>query len=193
MCKTNVICFYLSVLLGDENDGNLFFSSSSGSPISREGTQTVQTYAQCDVTLLLQMRCLVQSLALVTLFSAQPTVHQVVRESQRHEQYVAPPEGFIESKRHEQFLPPPAGFSSPIASSPAFQDLGGFMADHRRDRMIFGFKEHVLVPDVNRRKEVEREEVATFIGEVLPEPRTGRRHDTVGGEIDWMGLALCSV
>ena len=47
------------------------------------------------------------------------------------------------SQRHEQFLPPPEGFLSPIATSPAFLSLGGFMEDHRRDRKVFGFREKV--------------------------------------------------
>ena len=51
-----------------------------------------------------------------------------------------------ESQRHEQFVPPPKGFLSPLASSPAFEDLGGFMEDHRRDRKIFGFTEEGPIP-----------------------------------------------
>ena len=51
-----------------------------------------------------------------------------------------------ESQRHEQFVPPPKGFLSPLASSPAFEDLGGFMDDHRRDRKIFGFTEEGPIP-----------------------------------------------
>ena len=51
-----------------------------------------------------------------------------------------------ESQRHEQFVAPPKGFLSPLASSPAFEDLGGFMEDHRRDRQIFGFTEEGPIP-----------------------------------------------
>ena len=51
-----------------------------------------------------------------------------------------------DSQRHEQFVPPPKGFLSPLASSPAFEDLGGFMEDHRRDRKIFGFTEEGPIP-----------------------------------------------
>ena len=51
-----------------------------------------------------------------------------------------------ESQRHEQFVAPPKGFLSPLASSPAFEDLGGFMEDHRRDRKIFGFTEGGPIP-----------------------------------------------
>ena len=111
-------------------------------------------------------------------------------ESQRHKQLL---QG--ESQRHEQFLRPPKGFLSPLASSPAFevshpyslllaqiepltvQDLGGFMADHRRDRMVFGFREESLPAE--RGGGLGEEEV-----EVLPTvftvQRTGRKHQVRG-------------
>ena len=91
------------------------------------------------------------------------------------------------SQRHEQFLPPPEGFLSPLASSPAFVSLGGFMDDHRRDRKIFGFREE-LPPAEGRRSAARRrvEEVKvvpTLQGEVLPpvitEPRVGRQSKVV--------------
>ena len=96
-----------------------------------------------------------------------------------------------ESQRHEQFLRPPKGFLSPLASSPAFeviqpcggrsvlaqiesltvQDLGGFMADHRRDRMVFGFREESLPAEGG---------ASLGEGQVLPSvftvARTGRKH-----------------
>ena len=65
----------------------------------------------------------------------------VVGESQRHEQFVPPPKGFLSP--HQQSAPKKfrQGFLSPLASSPAFEGLGGFMDDQRRDRKIFGFTE----------------------------------------------------
>ena len=66
----------------------------------------------------------------------------VVGESQRHEQFVPPPKGFLgpqsQSSAPKKFR---QGFLSPLASSPAFEGLGGFMDDQRRDRKIFGFTE----------------------------------------------------
>ena len=84
----------------------------------------------------------------------------VVGESQRHEQFVPPPKGFLSPHQPQQsapkkfrqgFLSPQTqssapqkhqqGFLSPLATSPAFEGLGGFMDDQRRDRKIFGFTE----------------------------------------------------
>ena len=64
-----------------------------------------------------------------------------------------------ESQRHEQFVPPPKGFLSPLASSPAFENLGGFMEDHRRDRQIFGFTEEGPIPVRSLAEEVNRERI----------------------------------
>ena len=66
----------------------------------------------------------------------------VVGESQRHEQFLPPPKGFL-SPQPPQSAPKKfrQGFLSPLASSPAFEGLGGFMDDQRRDRKIFGFTE----------------------------------------------------
>ena len=91
------------------------------------------------------------------------------------------------SQRHEQFLPPPEGFLSPLATSPAFVSLGGFMEDHRRDRKVFGFREEVPPVGGGRsgapRRVEEVKVVPTLQGEVLPpvisEPRAGR-HTQVG-------------
>ena len=67
----------------------------------------------------------------------------VVGESQRHEQFVPPPKGFLSPHQPQQSAPKKfrQGFLSPLATSPAFEDLGGFMDDQRRDRKIFGFTE----------------------------------------------------
>ena len=67
----------------------------------------------------------------------------VVGESQRHEQFLPPPKGFLSPHQPQQSAPKKLrqGFLSPLASSPAFEDLGGFMDDQRRDRKIFGFTE----------------------------------------------------
>ena len=66
----------------------------------------------------------------------------VVGESQRHEQFVPPPKGFL-SPQSQSSAPKKIrqGFLSTLASSPAFEGLGGFMDDQRRDRKIFGFTE----------------------------------------------------
>ena len=67
----------------------------------------------------------------------------VVGESQRHEQFVPPPKGFLSPHQPPQSAAKKLrqGFLSPLASSPAFEELGGFMDDQRRDRKIFGFTE----------------------------------------------------
>ena len=71
-----------------------------------------------------------------------------------------------ESQRHEQFVAPPKGFLSPLASSPAFENLGGFMEDHRRDRQIFGFTEEGPIPVRSLAEEVKpvrRERMTTIV------------------------------
>ena len=76
-----------------------------------------------------------------------------------------------ESQRHEQFVAPPKGFLSPLASSPAFEDLGGFMEDHRRDRQIFGFTEEGPIPVrslveermLSKKNPARRERMSTFV------------------------------
>ena len=126
-------------------------------------------------------------------------LQEVVGESQGHEQLLhGESQGHEqllqgESQRHEQFLRPPKGFLSPLASSPAFEvsqpyscggpsvpaqlesltvkDLGGFMADHRRDRIVFGFREESLPAEGG---------ASLGEGQVLPRvftvARTGRKH-----------------
>jgi hypothetical protein len=94
------------------------------------------------------------------------------QESRVHEQYLLPPEGFLESQRHERTLPPPEGFLSPLASSPAFDDLGAFMVDQRKDRQVFGFQEEAVAGP-----------------EVLTERRAGRQHTVRSHDpgVVWLG------